>query len=264
MMATMEYNGVRMPVEIFGSNSSTITAITNNYVKLTSLSGGTSTCYTGHKTCTVWTDWDNDDSTCNTWPYSYMPTSASCTNTFTIKAQWGNEEFVVYEGWGKQKYTPIQKTPKERLKEILQSRHAPVILSSRKPLLTPKDMREVRARETLFRLIGEDKFQKFLKDGFITVRAKSGLSYQIFPAHGITGVYQDGVQVERLCVVLRGDFPPTDSLIMRYLIILNDENRFRGYAIKHNVIVKQQPRVISSDDQSLSEIFRNLKARKVA
>ena len=86
----------------------------------------------------------------------------------------------------------------------------------------------------------------------------SGLSYQIFPAHGITNVYCDGLQVERLCVVLRGDFPPTDSLIMRYLVILNDENRFRGYAIKHNVFQKQ-PQVITGDQRSLSEIFKGLK-----
>ena len=144
------------------------------------------------------------------------------------------------------------------MREIIQARHAPLILTSRKPILTPQDEREIRARETLLRVIGEDKFQKFLKDGFVSVRAKSGLVYQIFPGHGITAVYKDGDQIERLCVVLKGDFPPTDSLIMRYLIILNDEARFRSYAIKHQIITKK-PQIVTDDERSLTEIFRELK-----
>jgi len=159
---------------------------------------------------------------------------------------------------GDHKYVaaPLPK-PGERLREIIQARQAPMIITSRNPILTPKDEREIRARETLFRVIGADKFQKFLKDGFISVRAKSGLVYQIFPGHGVTAVYRDGEQVERLCVVLRGDFPPTDSLIMRYLIILNDEARFRSYAIKHQIITKK-PQIVA-DERSLTEIFRELK-----
>lgn len=166
-------------------------------------------------------------------------------------------EFV----WEDGKVCAPSKTPAERLRDIIQSRHAPAILVSRKPLLTPDDIREVRARETLCRVLGEDKFQRFLKDGFVTVRGKSGLVYQIFPGHGITNVYREGEQVERLCVVLRGDFPPTDSLIMRYLIILNDEARFRGYAVKHTVITKSN-KVAASDDRNLVEIFKGLKETK--
>ena len=73
-----------------------------------------------------------------------------------------------------------------------------------------------------------------------------------------SNVYRDGQKVERLCVVLKGDFPPTDSIIMRYLIILNDENRFRQYAIKHH-IMHEQPVIIPEDQRSLSEIFKELK-----
>lgn len=149
------------------------------------------------------------------------------------------------------------KTPSDRLREIIQTRQAPMVIVSRKPILTPQDDREIRARETLLRVIGADKFQKFLKDGFVSVRAKSGMVYQIFPGHGVTAVYRDGEQIERLCVVLKGDFPPTDSLIMRYLIILNDEARFRSYAIKHHIITKK-PQIVA-DQRSLADIFRELK-----
>ena len=170
--------------------------------------------------------------------------------------------YRVYNGnypvWGDSAVYYPTKTPKERLREILDSRMAPGILSSCKPLGVPNDVREMRARETLLRVLGEDKFRDFVRRGHVTVRGKSGLIYQIFPGHKITQVYDRGKMVERLCVVLNGEFPPTDSLIMRYLMILNNEQQFRSFAIKHGVsqpIVAAQQR----DERSLAEIYRELK-----
>jgi hypothetical protein len=125
-----------------------------------------------------------------------------------------------------------------RLKEVIAKRQGPAIIipnNDRKLLTMSEDVREQRARETLRRVIGDEKYRDFLRNGFISVRAKSGLNFQIFPGHGITCVFSEGKMVERLCVVMRGNFPPTDSLIMRYLMILNNETQFRSYAIKHNV-----------------------------
>jgi len=92
------------------------------------------------------------------------------------------------------------------------------------------------------------------------------LTYQIFPAHGITAVYDKGIMVDRLCVVLRGDFPPTDSLVMRYLLILNNENQFRSFAVKHGVTKRQDRESIIKlnlekrhDGKSLADIFKELK-----
>lgn len=149
-----------------------------------------------------------------------------------------------------------KKPPSHRLREIIQARIGPVIISTRKPMPEPDDVREIRARETLHRVLGDQKFRTFLRKGFISVRGKSGLVYQIFPGHGVTNVFRDGEKIERLCVVLRGNFPPTDSLIMRYLLILNDENKFRGYAIKHSI---NQPTELVVDERSLVEIFKELK-----
>jgi len=199
---------------------------------------------------------------CNTYKsYNYKD------STNTNNCSWDNISAatgvrIKYRNWWSDNYhygalTKLIVDPKDRLREIIQSRQAPVILTSRKPILTPKDIREMRARETLCRVLGEDKFQKFLKDGFVSVRAKSGMVYQIFPGNNITNVYRDGEHIERLCVVLRGEFPPTDSLIMRYLIILNDESRFRGYAIKHQIFMKKPK--IAADGRSLTEIFKELK-----
>jgi len=167
-------------------------------------------------------------------------------------------------------WTRFPVTPNERLKAIIQKRQAPMFLPSRggdfydlgrNPLQKTNDEREARARQTLHRVIGSEKYRKFIKHGFVSVTAKSGLTYQIFPSHGITCVYKRGEMVERLCVVLKGQFPPTDSLIMRYLMILNNEEEFRDISISHKVF-KPKPRLQEVDHRPLAVIYQELKNDK--
>lgn len=222
------------------------------------------TATTGSYRIARWTS--NAYSDTSTYPIAWdqgTATTASVIeyNTIPLTIRTLDSPYIRYEPgyalWSSgYSYTPL-KTPKERLREILDSRMAPGVLSSCKPLGYTNDVRELRARETLQRVLGEDRFRDFVRRGHVSVRAKSGLVYQIFPGHEITRVYDRGKMVERLCVVLTGEFPPTDSLIMRYLMILNNEQQFRSYAIKHGVI---QPRFNAEPDQrSLAEIYRDLK-----
>lgn len=149
--------------------------------------------------------------------------------------------------------------PQNRLRDIIKKRQSPAIIRSRQSENHISDPREMRARETLRRVLGSNKYQRFLRDGFISVRAKSGLIYQIFPSYKMTNVFDRGKCIETLCVVLNGDFPPTDSLIMRYLLILNDEREFRKLAIKHSVPRRQQhhrEQII----KPLSAIWNDIKA----
>ena len=150
------------------------------------------------------------------------------------------------------------KTPAQRLQEVMRKRQAPgvVVKNTLKPTANNQ---EIRARETLRRVIGDDKFRDFLKKGFISVQGKSGKVYQIFPGHGMTNVYLNGEKIEKLCVVMKGNFPPTDSLIMRYLLILNCEKDFRNKSIVHRFsdVLGQKPK---QDKRSLVEIFQDFKA----
>lgn len=187
---------------------------------------------------------------------------------------WGDEDYdtctaptwVDYTStWVKAKQSfPKLPSPAERLKDIMHSRHAPTIIVPRRGVASamtmPKDIREQRARETLRRVIGDEKFRSFLKNGFVSVHHRNGKVYQIFPDHGVTRVYDKGVLVERLCVVLQGAFPPTDSLIMRYLMILNDEEHFRSLAIKHSIVMPKDTVKAPILDRTLAEIFREMKA----
>lgn len=150
----------------------------------------------------------------------------------------------------------------EQVRQIIRDRQFPAIHTGRKPLGPALDVREVCARQTILRVLGQQEYREYLKDGFISVRAKSGLVYQIYPQHGITRVYRNGELIERLCVVLKGNFPPTDSLIMRYLLILNDENDFRKQAIKHSIVTTKPMQAV--DHRSLVEIHRSLKLLRKA
>jgi hypothetical protein len=150
----------------------------------------------------------------------------------------------------------------DKLREIIKERMAPRIHVSRS-LDRAADEREIAARQTLARVLGDDGYCGFLKNGFVTVRGKSGLTYQIFPGHKMTNVYNHGKFVEKLCVVMDGNFPPTDELIMRYLLILNDENEFRKYAIVHHSAPNKRMST-STHQGSLSEILKTLKVKKAA
>ncbi len=207
--------------------------------------------------------WGGDNSTasysdvCTKWMEMKEYTNAATTAVVRYLGdaqddRWGHVK------WGYDSPARIL-TPQEKLREILQRRQAPIVIASHKTVTPTSDLREMRARETLKRVLGDDKFKSFLKRGFISVRAKSGLVYQIFPGHDMTSVYRDGEMIERLCVILRGNFPDTDSIIMRYLLILNDERDFRKHAIQHTVIQKKVAPVVD-DQKTLPEIWRGLKA----
>jgi hypothetical protein len=220
---------------------------------------------------TTWATCATTTNSTNWQPYKYYTYKMVDTTTFsncgsaTSSFGWTTTPIIsprIYTGdaiWHEisYSYSPPRKSVNEQIKEILKKRIASDVIVNCKPLGHAEDMREIRARETLRNVIGEDKFRDFARRGSISVRAKSGLTYQIFPGSGFTNVYNSGKMVDRLCVVLTGGFPPTDSLIMRYLMILNNEEQFKSLAIKHGVtkpIVAQ-----ATDRRSLAEIFKELK-----
>jgi hypothetical protein len=96
------------------------------------------------------------------------------------------------------------------------------------------NMEESKARELLLRFIGPKKFSRYIRDGFITFKAPSGKTYQIFSGSGHTIVRKDGQIVEKLCLCIKNHkIPPTDSVVMRLLLLEHSEDSFR----KHELIV---------------------------
>jgi hypothetical protein len=104
---------------------------------------------------------------------------------------------------------------------------SPDILTRRKRSgLGRCDAAEQKARDLLMRFIGIKRFRRYMRDGFITHIAKSGRTYQIFPSHGHTMVRENGKVVEKLCLCVNG-LPPTDSVVMRLLLLQHSEDTFR-------------------------------------
>jgi len=75
----------------------------------------------------------------------------------------------------------------------------------------------------------------------------------------MTRVWKNGEFVEKLCVVLQGNYPPTDAIIMRFLLILNDEEEFRRIANKMQPFdTILLPKKV--DMRSLPEILKELRS----
>jgi len=201
--------------------------------------------------------------------YEWVDTTTlgSSSNTYGTYPAWVEYEFE------KKLARPID--PKQRLREIIRQRTGPGIIvvdSKRRSIRTTQDVREIRARQTLARMIGPDRFRRFLKDGFITAHNRtSGRVYQIFTGHELTKVYENGRQIAKLCVVLKGNFAPTDTLIVRYLMCLNDEKRFweiadQGSATRQytgGLILPPSVQKEVEAPKPLTEIFEGIK-QKVA
>lgn len=155
------------------------------------------------------------------------------------------------------------KTAQQQLAEIMRKRQSPGLHLDRKSLSVgrSKDDREERARETLRMIIGDQAFRRFLKSGFVTARNSiTGYTYQIFHAnHHLTHVYKDGKMVERLCIYLRGKFPPTDFVITMYLLALNNDKRIWEIGNKNGAVTVRQRCDEIIQPKSLIELYREIK-----
>jgi hypothetical protein len=173
----------------------------------------------------------------------------------------GWAEWIPGEGWSATGYPA--RSPAERLREIIAGRVAPRIMANeaRRAVWLSPDVREARARQTLQRIIGPEKYRSFLRCGFVTLRAKDGLTYQVRPGHEMTTVYDREKCLTKLCIVFDGNFTPVDSLIMRCLLILNDPKEFWTRANKWS----PQPRRLTmpsptGEVRNLADILRELKS----
>jgi hypothetical protein len=186
------------------------------------------------------------------------------TATYSNVYSWNSIGLAVgnYANVSRVDWQPIPVDPAARIREIIQARQGPMILVPRAALTSPADMREVRARQTLRRILGDIEFKSFLKRGFITVKGKSGRIYQIFPGHQNVRVWDNGRQIQTLCVVLSGDFANTDSVIMRYLLILNDEDAFWKLANKFQPTTSSPRTTPTPDGRNLIQIFAELKKQR--
>jgi len=122
-------------------------------------------------------------------------------------------------------------TKEEKIRQQLRQKLMPQLLFRRFGVGKSSKDSEKKAREALRAIIGDIRFRRYLKHGFITIKGQSGLIYQVFPGTTMTRVWKEGKPLEKLCVVFcDSSVPPTDSVIMRLLMILDSEEEFRKQA----------------------------------
>jgi hypothetical protein len=133
---------------------------------------------------------------------------------------------------------------------------------------------ELKARETLREMIPEWEYRRYLTNGFIMVKAKSGLWYQIFNKQAGYWVFsfKDGKMFERLCIHTDAVCPPTDHVInMKVLAEIDEETLRKGANITtdyerdplyRNVIgdlLKSVEKPEPAKPESLLDVYRRLK-----
>lgn len=111
-----------------------------------------------------------------------------------------------------------------------------IIIKSRTRPVCDISEAEWKALETLREMITETEFRRYLKDGFILVRSKSGAVYQIPRDKSHTKVWKDGKLLEEICVRLTDrNCPPTDNVIAFKVVIESDEEAFRSMGNIYNM-----------------------------
>jgi len=223
-------------------------------------SGGSVVYYPGIAT---YTTTGTTGSWCNYQAYiNDIGTTGTTTIPISIRYEQVNDQIIyTYTNAYYSSYNIIW-PPSKTISEIMRSRYAPNVIRNRKSLDKPLDIREIRARETLKRVVGEQKYINYVKNGFVTAQnRKSGLIFQIFPGHSLIKVYKKNVFLETLCVQLVGDYPPTDSVIVRYLLAINNEDLLRVNSIRREVSSRMMSinTVVQPERENLVEIYKKLK-----
>lgn len=124
----------------------------------------------------------------------------------------------------------------EKMRKIMRNRHAISHKSKedrRVMPMTALQANEVKARETLREMITESEWRRYLTNGFIMVRAPSGLDYQIFGRGDRLKVFKANELVESVCIHTSHECPPTDHVInMKVLLEIDEEAVRKGGNIR--------------------------------
>ncbi len=152
------------------------------------------------------------------------------TATAATTCYWGNASGASF-------YISGRKTKEEEIRDRLRANLQPEIVTRNRNLwgisLTEE---EIRARTLLLELIGETAFRRYLRRGFIMVQGRSGTLYKVSGGDvKIISYIKDAsgkyVPNESFCVIFSyAKMPFTDGVIMRKLIIENDEFALRKRA----------------------------------
>jgi len=141
----------------------------------------------------------------------------------TATGDWGlfyNYNQVVFNNSNYILYNP---DPKEAKRAKFRINLAP---KASRGTITGQTPAEQVARETLREIITETEFRRYMRYGFIMVKARSGEEYQVFQNKSHTRVWKNGEIVREICIRLKTEVPSTDNVIAFKTMIETDEQEF--------------------------------------
>jgi hypothetical protein len=113
--------------------------------------------------------------------------------------------------------------PVEEKEKIPRNHRAQPLRSYKKDqLFSDVPQEELIALQLLKKIVEPAEFKRYLKHGFINVRGKSGLIYQV-PRSGQVIVWDNGTMIASLCIHVGRGIPPSDEVVAKMLIIEGHE-----------------------------------------
>jgi hypothetical protein len=167
-----------------------------------------------------WTNWANAQGPdADLWPW--LPRHESWCDCHKCGRKWEK-----HLRWNGHIWVPDKR---QQLKDKIRQQLAPNLLNhngltARTTRVNFRDVNqnEIAALQLLRQMVSGDIFKRYLKSGFVTVTAGSGLTYQITRNSHMIKVWDKGQHIADLCVYTQG-IPPTDDVIARMLICECDE-----------------------------------------
>lgn len=144
---------------------------------------------------------------------------------------------VLVNSWGTTTTSASWDTSAERLRARIRANMG-AAGASRCLNMVKRGDPEDNARGLLREMVGAEQFRNYVARGFVTVKGPSGIVYKL-SQNGITsyartkeGRYK---KFENICVVFQKAMPPTDAVVMRLLLLRNDEfaTRARANVTRH-------------------------------
>jgi hypothetical protein len=181
-----------------------------------------------------WAATDNTDYSTSTamWGYPTTATTANYTVTWDTSTTAGTNCYAIQwsdfgtdsSAWRIVGNTPL--TEKDKFLQAIRRNLAPNVLRRRTGMEPVMDPQEVLARNSLRDMLTEDEWRRYLTNGFIMVKGKSGYWYQLFArGRGGVNVYRKGIKIASICIHTDQRVPPTDHVINLKLLVEFDEHQ---------------------------------------
>ena len=119
---------------------------------------------------------------------------------------------------------------------------------------------EIKARNSLRDMITEADWRKYITNGFVIAKGKSGKFYQIFKDQRKVRVYEHGNFINEICIHTDAVCPPTDHVINIKLLVEYQEDHLWKNGNIYKAVSKTSEQVVNPNN--ILDMFNKYKQKK--